>query len=152
MAKIDLDSVARALSGRVDEPIVNEVLQDLKAELQEEAQAKEAEKEPKEKKQFCVLVSDPSGVLAGQDLVAWVAQIEESASPHVVFERIKRAAYEFNQSKKGRKHPVKTVGESCEGVGGKFFKEQKIAIKTKEPVLVVATDGVIPWNDRRQDD
>lgn len=26
MAKIDLDSVARALSGRVDEPIVNQVV------------------------------------------------------------------------------------------------------------------------------
>jgi len=150
--KIDLDSVVKALNGRVDQPIIAEVLEDLKAEIKEDEEAKAAEKEPKQKKQFGVLISDQAGVLAGNDLVAWVVQVEESASPHVMFERIKRAAYEFNQSKKGRKHPVKTVGEACEAVGAKFFKEQNISIKTKEPVLIMATDNVIPWNDRRQDD
>ena len=33
------------------------------------------------------------------------------------------------------------MGETCENVPAKIFKEQKLWLKTKEPVLLVATDN-----------
>ena len=40
--------------------------------------------------------------------------------------------------------PVETIGEACEVVTAKLFKEQNIWIKTKVPVLVVTTANKIP--------
>jgi hypothetical protein len=105
------------------------------------------EKAPAVKKQFCILVSDTKGELEGKDLVGWVLQIPEEDSPATVTDRITKAAYEFNQSPKGRRLPVRTIGETCMAVSGKFFKDQKAWVKTKEPVLILTTDNNIPWNE-----
>ena len=40
--------------------------------------------------------------------------------------------------------PVETIGEACEAVTAKFFKEQNIWVKTKVPVFAVATANKIP--------
>ena len=40
--------------------------------------------------------------------------------------------------------PVETIGEACEAISAKLFKEQKIWIKTKVPVLAVTTPNKIP--------
>jgi hypothetical protein len=40
--------------------------------------------------------------------------------------------------------PIETIGEACEIVTAKFFKEQNIWIKNKVPVLVVGTPNKIP--------
>ena len=47
----------------------------------------------------------------------------------------------FNLSKKGRRYPVETVGETCENVPAKIFKEQKLWLKTKTPVLIVPMEN-----------
>jgi hypothetical protein len=73
-----------------------------------------------------------------------VVQIPEEESPVGTFERIYKGAYDFNASKKGRMHPVKTVGEALQDVPGKFFKEADLWIKTREPVLVLTTNNEIP--------
>ena len=39
--------------------------------------------------------------------------------------------------------PVETIGEACEAVTAKLFKEQNIWIKTKVPVLAVTTANKI---------
>ncbi|MGX8716603.1 MAG: hypothetical protein ACSW8C_01280, partial [bacterium] len=52
-----------------------------------------------------------------------------------------RVAKAFNLSKKGRRYPVETVGETCENVPAKIFKEQKLWLKTKTPVLIVPVDN-----------
>jgi hypothetical protein len=62
-------------------------------------------------------------------------------------ERVHRAAYDFNASKKGRMLPAKTVGDALENVPAKFFKEAECWVKTKTPVLVVRTDNEIPKDD-----
>ena len=109
------------------------------------------EEEPKEKvpaikKQLCILVSDPAGIIK-TDLVGWVVQLPEEESPATIEERIFRAAYDFNATKRGQQHPVQTVGEAMESVGAKQFKEARIWVKTKTPVLIVTTRNEIPKTD-----
>jgi len=124
----------------------NQILQDIKHVLEQEAMDKEM-KPPTLKKEFVIIVSDPLGAIARAypgGISGWVTQIEEGESPQSALDKLHAAAYEFNASPKGRKFPVETVGEACETVKAKFFKDAGVWIKTKEPVLVVATDNRIP--------
>lgn len=146
MAKIEIAKVTEILQrSNLEADVMKEIL----SAIQEEAKAAEAETEekpPVQKKQFIILVSDPNGDMPEKDLVGWVVQIPEMASPLTVTERIHRAAYDFNSSRRGRKNPVSTVGEACEAVAQKHFKEAEIAIKTKIPVSVIVTDNQIPMD------
>lgn len=99
--------------------------------------------EPKIKKQYGILVCDKDGDIK-RDLVGWVFQMPENEDTRDVVENIKKAAYNYNASKKGRKYPVNTIGQAVEGCGNKFFKPYNVSIKTKEPVLVVTTDNILP--------
>lgn len=103
----------------------------------------EGSDEPKLKKQYGILVSDKDGVIKS-NLVGWVFQMPENEDTRDVVELIKKAAYNFNASKKGRKYPVNTIGQAIEGVGNKFFKPYNVSLKTKEPILVITTDNVLP--------
>jgi hypothetical protein len=96
------------------------------------------------KKQFIILVSDPSNKMPKADLTGWVLQLPEDESPASLQERLFKGAYDYNASKKGRLHPVKTVGDAVENVPGKFFREVELWVKTKTPVLVLRTDNEIP--------
>lgn len=102
------------------------------------------------KKQFCIVISDPDHLLPKTDFSGWVVQIPENESVATTVERIHRAAYDFNASKKGRLLPVKTVGEAIENVPGKVFKEADVWVKTKTPVLMLRTDNEIPGVDVAQ--
>lgn len=104
----------------------------------------EKPKEPAVKKQFVILVADPYGDLPKRDLVGWVLQIPEEDAPATIEERIHRAANAFNTTPKGRRLPVETIGEACEAVPPRLFKEAQCWVKTKEPVLVVRTVNQIP--------
>lgn len=144
-AKIPIDIVAACLKQHKLEPsLLRQIIEELNFEAQPDPTE---EKGPATKKQFVVIVSDPAGVLHKTDMVAWVAQIEESASPHSTMDRVFKAAYDFNASKKGRLLPVKTVGEAFESASAKYFKESEIWIKTKLPVAVVTTDNVLPKDE-----
>jgi len=103
------------------------------------------EKPPALKKQFVILVSDPEGRLPESfDFAGWVLQIEESESVLTTQERINRAVYEFNTTRKGRLMPASTVGDALENIPAKHFKEQNVWVKTKTPVLVLRTTNEIP--------
>lgn len=147
MPKIDVAKVTEIIKrSNLEADVVKELI----TAIQEEAAATETENEekpPAVKKQFIILVSDPEGVMPEKDLVGWVVQIPEMASPLTVVERIQRAAYDFNSSRRGRKNPVSTIGEACEAVSQKHFKEAEIAIKTKIPVSVIVTDNQIPTDE-----
>lgn len=143
MAKADLDLVKFTLVRNEIETLkVAKILEDLRKEM--EAQAADEEKEPAVKKQFAILISDPHGTLTNKDFVGWVIQIPEDESPATTPYRIIRAAYEFNQTPKGRRMPVQTIGEACEVVPARLLKEQDVWVKTKEPVLMLRTDNKIP--------
>ena len=106
---------------------------ELKAEEEERAN-----RPPPVKKQFSIVLADNEGVLEDKDLTGWVVQIPEDDSVTVAPERIIRAAYEYNTTPKGRRMPVQTIGEACEAVTAKLFKEQNVWVKTKVTVLAEA--------------
>lgn len=146
MAKIEISQVAEILKKhKLDPSVLREIVEEMN-----EATAPAADediKPPAPKKQFVVLLSDPEGKLPKKDLVGWVVQIAENASPHSTTDRIFKGAYDFNASKKGRLLPVKTVGEALESASAKYFKEAELWVKTKLPVAVMVTDNVLPKDE-----
>lgn len=145
MAKVDIELVKMVLKrNEVDVRKVAEIINDIEFELKT---LEDEEKPPAVKKQFVFMVSDPDGHLVGKDFTGWVLQIPEEDSPYVSEERLHRSAYEFNVTPKGRRMPVKTIGEACEVVSARILKEQNIWVKTKEPILMVRTENTIPLDD-----
>jgi hypothetical protein len=155
---VQLEAVRNALKQVVkDKSAIDEVLDllsaatvsvdETKPEALNESESAETESEgedlPKVKQQFVIVVSDPNKMIT-EDLTGWIVQIPDSESVLTVTDRIKKAAYNYNASKKGQKYPIKTIGEAVESIGNKFFKPYDLKVKTKEPVFVVVTDNVLP--------
>ena len=143
MAKIDINKVAEILKKNHLEPaLLRRVVEEMN--LAAQPNGPDEETPPPVKKQWAIVVSDPEGIMPKKDLVGWVVQLPEDKSIVTTLERIHRAAYEYQASKKGRLLPVKTVGEALESVPAKYFKEAELWVKTKEAVLVLKTDNEIP--------
>lgn len=144
MPKIDVNQVAEILKrNQVDPALLRQVVEEMNLLAQAAANADE-DKPPPVKKQFAILISDPEGRLPDHDFAGWVMQMPEDESVVTAQERIFKAAYDFNATKKGRLLPVKTIGEAMESVPAKHFKEVELWVKTKTPVLMLRTDNVIP--------
>jgi hypothetical protein len=143
MSKVDLDLVKHVLQrNELDVRQTNTIIEDLQNELK--ALQEENPPAPRVKKQFCILISDPNGTLDTQDLTGWVLQIPEDETPMATEGKIHKSAYDFNVTPKGRRMPVKTIGETIEVVPARIAKEHDLWIKTKEPVLVLRTNNRIP--------
>ena len=145
MAKVDLELVKMVLQrAEIGASDIAKIIEDINLETKLAEEAK-GEKEPAVKKQFVFILSDPKGKFKGDtDYTGWVVQIPEDDNPATALEKLHLASYDFNRSAKGRRYPVRTVAEACEFGSAKIFKEQKIWVKTKEPVLVVRTNNAIP--------
>lgn len=100
----------------------------------------EKDKEPRVKKEFILLLSDPEHKITSEHF-GWAFQMEEDQNPGELVDKIKMAAGDFNRSKKGQKVPVNSIGETIQNVSSKFFKEYKIYPKHKEPVYICITDN-----------
>ena len=148
MAKVDIELVKMVLTrNEVDTRLVADIIK----EIQEETKTDDdEEKEPVVKKQYVVVVYDPENELEGKEFTGSIVQIPEDESVYTAVEKLHRAGYEFNTTKKGRRMPVKTVGEVCENVPARIAKEQKIWIKHKEPCFLLATDGILPTEKTSQ--
>ena len=143
MPKIEVNKVAEILKKNQLEPaLLRRVVEEMNLATQPDPG--DGEDVPSVKKQFVILVSDPNGALPKVDFTGWVLQIPEDESPASVQDRLLKAAYDFNASRKGRLYPAKTVGDAIEGVPAKFFREVELWVKTKEPVFVLRTDNEIP--------
>jgi len=143
MPKIEVNKVAEILKKNQLEPkLLRQVVEEMNMLTQAEA---EEEKPPALKKQFVILISDSDEKLPKKaDFSGWVLQIPDNESPATTQDRIFRAVYDYNASKKGRLYPAKTVGEALENVPAKHFKEAELWIKTKTPVLMLRTSNEIP--------
>lgn len=150
MPKIDVNQVADILKrNELDPAILKQIVAEMQAVL--EAEASE-EKPPPVKKQWCIMISDPEGRLPeGEDFVGWVLQIPESESVMTTEERVQRATYDFNATKRGRLLPATTVGEAMENVAAKHFKEAECWVKSKTPILMLRTDNKIPIETTEKD-
>ena len=146
MPKIDVNKVAEILKkNHIDPALLRRVIEEMNLAVQPDPG--EEDKPPPVKKQFVILVSDPQGKLPKDDFAGWILQIPEHESVASTQERIYRAAYDFNASKKGRLLPAKTMGDALENVPAKHFKEAEVWVKTKPPVLLVKTNNEIPRDD-----
>jgi len=144
MAKVDIELVKDVLQrSQLPALKISEILEEIKHEVKVATQ-EGSDKEPTVKKQFVFVLSDPYGKFKDDDYVGWVVQIPEDDNPSDVCEQIFESAYDFNITPKGRRYPVKTVTEILEAGSAKIFKEHKLWVKTKEPILVVRTDNKIP--------
>lgn len=145
MSKVSIELVHEVLSAENLEPdTIQKVLAQIEEQAAAELEAEKANRDPAVKKQYVVIMWDPQGIIPNDGCGAWIATIPEDECYDLTMEKLIRAAYEYNISKKGRKYPVKTIPEACEVVGARFLKEQGLSIKTKTPVMVVTTDGRIP--------
>ena len=143
MAKVDIDLVKVVACQKLNPS--DKELRAFLTELSQRAEEMKTEREAAVKKQFVFILSDPKGRFKGDtDYVGWVVQIPEDENPATALEKLHLGAYDFNRTVKGRRYPVGTVAEACEFGSAKIFKEHKIWIKSKEPVLVVRTDGKLP--------
>ena len=142
MSKIEINKAAEILKkNHIDPAVLRRVIEEFNMAVQPDPGE---ETEPAVKKQFAILISDPNGLIPSSALVGWILQLPEDDSPASTVERIHKAAYDYNASKKGRLYPAKTVGEALESIPAKFFRETELWVKTKEPVLVLRTDNEIP--------
>ena len=143
MPKIDTNQVAEILKrNELDPDLLRQIVEEMNLAVQPEVDEEAA---PAVKKQFSIIVSDPDHVLPSAiELVGYVVQIPEDASVTSACERVHKAAYEFNTTKKGRLMTAKTFAAAIENIPAKHFKEQQVWVKTKAPVFVLRTDGLIP--------
>lgn len=140
MAKVEVDLVKMVLQrAKIDAKKISDIMEEINYEIKIND---DEEKEKPVKKQFVILVSDPSGKLA--DYTGWVVQIPEDESPLTAVERLQQGAYAFNRSPKGQRNKVLSIAEACEYGSAKLFKEEKIWIKTKMPVEVVSIKNELP--------
>ncbi len=145
MAKVDIEIVEAALKLEdLDSQKRSQIMNRIKSES--EAIKSDKGKEPTVKKQFVIVVNDPYGKIpeTGFEYQGWVVQIPEDAAPMEALEKLHKGVYDFNLTPKGRLMPIKTIAEACEFGSAKLYKEHKIWVKTKEPVLVLRTNGKIP--------
>ncbi|MDR2863752.1 MAG: hypothetical protein LBV54_07785 [Puniceicoccales bacterium] len=143
MAKVDIEILKVVLKrNEIDVRTISRIIEDLNQE--QEAAEEDGEKEAPVKKQFVTILSDPEGTLEGKEYTGWVVQIPEEESVYTATEKLIRAGYDYNTTKKGRRLPVEQIGEVCEHVPTKILKEQKIWVKTKEAIFILRTDNKIP--------
>lgn len=142
MPKIEVNQVAEVLKRNdLDPDKLRQIIEELNLAVQPEV---DEEKPPAVKKQFAILISDPNGQLPSGEFTGWVLQIPEDASVTSGVERIHKAAYDFNTTKKGRMMPAKTIADALENIPAKHFKEQQVWVKTKTPVFMCTTNNEIP--------
>ena len=144
MPKIDINQAAEIIKRQpeIDPVTLRQIIEEMNQAVEPEV---DEEKPPAVKKQFSIIVSDPLGLVPDTlQLVGWAVQIPEDASVTSAVDRIHKAAYEFNTTKKGRMMPAKTVADAIENIPAKHFKEQQVWVKTKCPVFMMTTNNEIP--------
>jgi hypothetical protein len=118
---------------KVEDAKTREIVEQLKAREADEKESKGADG-PKAKSQYVIVAN-------GDRSFGWAIVMPEDAAPQSVLDRINAASHAFNMSKRGKKHPVKTVGESLESTSRKFFKNEGLQVKNKLMVPIIVTDN-----------
>ncbi len=151
MPKVDIDQIEfTARSVGIDAQKIDALVHDLAQAIQEEKERKESQ--PREKKQHIVIANteglSEDVIKALPEIPMVVVQYPEDLDHNDLLGSINKASYEFNAEIEGKKNtkktPVKKVLEAILHVTAKHFKGKKITVKSKEPVILVITDNLIP--------
>lgn len=124
---VKLEKAKEILSDvKVEDEKINAFEKKVREALESEPE-KEKNKNPKE--YTILLVGD------GDEVMGYALQIPEGDNPNEAHERVIAAANDFNQSRKGSKTPVSTLGEALQNVPPRFFVTHNVWVKTKELVF-----------------
>ena len=129
-----------------DKDLIAKTVKDLTKAAADEKEERAAEKGPKLKNALTVLLNDPENVLQGRSFSGWIVQMTEETPQALALDKARAAGHAFNASKKGKKRPVKNLGEVFDGVGRKYWKTEtdtKTIPKTKVQILIQPTDGTL---------
>ena len=144
--KVDLADIEHILNKHnIDRTTINAVVEDAKQAV-EDAKADGGEAKKKGKYKHLIVVCDPEKEFPGiENLSMYILKVKDEKAHTEVLPRLYKGVYEFNaKSRKGRKNPVKTLGDAMQAVPPKFYKPAKSPILTKEPVIVLVSDNKIP--------
>ena len=94
-----------------------------------------AEKAKKNLKYVIVVNQEPGEITA--DSLGWILQIDEEMRVDEVIPALEKQVDNYASSKKAKKNPASSIGESFDIIPAKDFKEDGILIKTKNPVNLV---------------
>ena len=140
MSKISIEDVEGILRKQnVDTQVVNTVIREMEEVIQEEKDNKVPV--PKQKNEFIIVLSDPNNELAGKDFVGWVVTQKQGEDAGLILDKIRAAAGETNAAKKRKKNMIMNMADAFYGIKRFFLKSRNVAVKTKEPVRVLITDG-----------
>lgn len=130
------------LAAGATQEVVNKTIKDLQKAAEDEKAERKANPAKKNKHDFLVLLADSHGKIT-EPAQAWVFQVEKDCPPMALIDRVKAAAVEFNNSRKGRKRPVLNVAQAIESIPSKYWKmgQGTTRVKTKEPTWAVPTDN-----------
>lgn len=101
---------------------------------------------PKLKHQLACVLLDPEHRLDGlPEFAALIVQIPENDDTGAIIPRLHQAAYAQRAAAKRKVKPLTNLVEVAANAKRRFLKEAGIgALKTREPVRVLVTDGVVP--------
>ncbi len=107
-------------------------------DIEREVEQNKPEREKNPKKQFvAIAVTDNEEI---EEVPMFMVQIEEGDDHNTIIDRITHATAEHNNTPKGEKFPIDTLGGALQETKRKFITEKKVWVKTKEPVIIVRTD------------
>ncbi len=138
-----IESLKR-LAPTIPGPLLTAIETDLEAKEQELA-ADRASGAPKVKNQLVAVLLDPERKLDGLgDFTSLVIQVPEGQDAGETIQRLHKAAYDQRAAAKRKVRPLTTLTEVAANLKRRFAKEQSVTLRTKEPVRVLITDGIVP--------
>ena len=132
------DDVFEALKyANIDPAKMRDVVEKLN-QIEEEKKEEAAEnKEPKQKSQFVLFVMD-DGTLTDKELIGYAVQVPSDKSPSTAYGSFVDCVRGYNNgARKAKKYPITKVGDGMMNLRGRWLKDAKLKIKTKEAVLVI---------------
>ena len=138
--KIDIENVIEALKiSKVNPDDQDKVVKYLEKVIEEEKQDRAENKVKKAKPELGVILLDNSGEIKNDSISALIYEAPPNSNHNETLDKIKKAAAEFNNTKKGQKQPVKTFSDAFATVKPKQFKTQNLKKKVKHPVICLVT-------------
>jgi hypothetical protein len=142
MTKISIEQLQDILAeAKLAPDKQQEILDSVKAILEEEKAEKTDSVAPKAKNEFGVVLFDKNNELAGKEFTAGIFQVKEGFDQSTVLSLISEAARSQNSAAKRKKTVIQSVGDAFQNLKRKFIKDKGINLKTKTPVRVLISNN-----------
>ena len=141
MSKISIEQVeATLLEQKIEPSKVSAIIKDLEQAIEEEKADRDANKVPKAKWEYTIIINDPEKKL-GTEFTGWVVKQLEGQDAGLMLGKLTDAAKTQNESSKRKKSLITGFGELFSAIKTKFLKEKGLKVCTKEAVRVLTVNG-----------